>query len=177
MKQLHPGAKWLFRIRFYFSFLFFLFFLGCFILPFLMRDAFESSFNTFLTIFFQRFSLVFILGILIILIFGEFYSRLSYKNWKYEMASNELKLERGIIWKKYSFIPYERVQNVDINRGILARIIGFSTISIQTAGYHFAGNARNFGARAEGYIPAVSVEEAEKIRVFLMKKIGKKQGL
>ena len=32
------------------------------------------------------------------------------------------------------------------------------------------------GASAEGLIPAVSMEEAEKIRDFLMKKISKKSG-
>jgi uncharacterized membrane protein YdbT with pleckstrin-like domain len=110
----------------------------------------------------------------ITILIGEIYSKLAYKNWKYELTSNELKLERGIIWKKYSTIPFERVQNIDIKRGILARIIGFSTLNIQTAGYHYTGNS---GAISEGYIPAVSVEEAEKIRDFLVKKIGKRQGL
>jgi hypothetical protein len=39
------------------------------------------------------------------------------------------------------------------------------------------GNAGK--GRSEGYIPAVSIKEAEQIREFLMKKIGKrnKQGL
>jgi membrane protein YdbS with pleckstrin-like domain len=122
------------------------------------------------------FKIGFSLVALIIVAFfiGELYSRLAYKNWKYEITSRELKLERGIIWKKYSAIPFERVQNIDIHRGILARIIGFSTLNIQTAGYHHPGSS---GAVSEGYIPAVSVEEAEKIRDFLIKKIGKKQGL
>jgi membrane protein YdbS with pleckstrin-like domain len=123
---------------------------------------------------FLRLSISFVLIILITIFIGEIYSRLAYKNWKYELTSKELKLERGIIWKKYSTIPFGRVQNIDIQRGILARIIGFSTLNIQTAGYHYAGNA---GSISEGYIPAVSVEEAEKIRDFLIKKIGKRQGL
>jgi len=168
MKQLHKGAKWVFRFRTYFSLLFILIFLGSFILPMIMVNSTKLT-NSSLKIY-----LILGLAIVITILIGEIYSRLAYKNWKYELTSNELKLERGIIWKKYSAIPFERVQNIDIQRGILARIIGFSTLNIQTAGYHYAGNA---GTISEGYIPAVSVEEAEKIRDFLVKKIGKRQGL
>ena len=107
-------------------------------------------------------------------VLGEVYSRLAYKNWKYELTSHEIKLERGIIWKRYSAIPFERVQNIDIQRGILARMLGFSTLNIQTAGYHMPARG---GGVSEGYIPAVSVKDAEEIRDFLIKKIGKRQGL
>jgi len=168
MKQLHKGAKWMFRIRAYFSLLFILIFPLSFIFPITMNiPKFLDNLGLKISLF-----SVFMIGITILI--GEIYSKLAYKNWKYELTSNELKLERGIIWKKYSTIPFERVQNIDIKRGILARIIGFSTLNIQTAGYHYTGNS---GAISEGYIPAVSVEEAEKIRDFLVKKIGKRQGL
>ena len=84
-----------------------------------------------------------------------------------------LKLERGIIWKKCSNIPYERVQNVDIHRGIIARMNGFSTVDIQTAGLHMSYGQRG-GARSEGHIPAVAIEHAEKIREFVMHKVSRK---
>ena len=110
----------------------------------------------------------------VMILISELYSRLAYKNWKYELTSREVKLERGIIWKKYSAIPFERVQNIDIHRGILARMLSFSTLNIQTAGYHMASQG---GMVSEGYIPAVSIKEAEEIREFLIKQIGKRQGL
>ncbi len=122
-------------------------------------------------------------GILILIIFiiiftivaSEIYARLAYKNWKYEFTPTNLKIERGIIWKRYSNIPYERVQNVDIYRGILARILRFSSVMIQTAGYS-VGYGRHGRVRPEGYLPAVGMEEAEKIRNFLIKKIVKSKG-
>jgi membrane protein YdbS with pleckstrin-like domain len=63
---------------------------------------------------------------------------------------------------------------VDITRGIIARLCGFSTVNLQTAGYSAVGN----GARmsTEGYIPAVPAIEAEKIREFVIKKISKRKG-
>jgi hypothetical protein len=169
MKQLHSGAKWIFRLRIYFSLFLLIIFLASFLIPIMMSVS-ETAYNSFLSNLFV-FTLV---GVVIAVVLGEIYAKLSYKNWKYELSSRDVKLERGIIWKKYSAIPFERVQNIDIRRGILARMLGFSTLNIQTAGYHVAAQG---GAVSEGYIPAVSIKEAEYIREFLIKKIGTKQGL
>jgi len=163
MEQLHPGAKWLFRVRVYTTFIFLSSWFGGFFIFGLI-----SGTNFFLpAILVYLFSFVFVL-----LLIGEFYTNLAYKNWKFELAQNELKIEKGIIWKKYSAIPYERIQNIEIRRGILARIIGFSTLDVQTAGSHYTGN--NTGAMSEGHIPAIAVKKAEDIREFLMKKISRK---
>ena len=111
-----------------------------------------------------------IVGVIIAIIISEIYSRMAYNRWFYEFTPTNLKIEKGIIWKKYSNIPYERVQNVDIHRGIIARMSGFSSVAIQTAGLSYS---RRGGAGAEGAIPAVTPAAAEKIREFLMKKISK----
>ena len=116
--------------------------------------------------------------VIIDIAWAEIYARMAYKRWFYEFTDTNLKIEHGIIWKHYKSIPYERVQNVDIHRGVIARILGFSSVVIHTAGYSggYSGYggyaAAKFGA--EGLIPAVNTEEAENIRGFLMKKIGKR---
>ena len=105
---------------------------------------------------------------------------MAYNRWFYEFTTTNLKIEKGIIWKKYSNIPYERIQNIDIHRGVLARMLGFSTVDIQTAGFHIVYSKSGGMPISEGHIPAVSPEGAEKIREFLMKKLslrGKGQGL
>jgi len=170
MKQLHQGAKWVFRIRIYIS----LFFLIVMFASFFFPIAMSLSQIPFFDSFFASLVPFTLFWIIMVVVLGEVYSRLAYKNWKYELTSHEIKLERGIIWKRYSAIPFERVQNIDIQRGILARMLGFSTLNIQTAGYHMAARG---GAVSEGYIPAVSVKDAEEMRDFLIKKIGKRQGL
>jgi uncharacterized protein len=161
MEKLHPGAKWSFRIRFYVIMIFIAFFLSIFSLGGLVILFSESS------------SLLAIIGfsilgyIIFILVVGEIYANLAYKNWKYELTEDGLKKERGIIFKKYSTIPYTRVQNVDIYRGILARMLGFSTVMIHTAGYSGVPNA-------EGHLPAIETHKAEQIREFIMAKITKR---
>jgi len=174
MEKLHPGAKWLFRVRGYFGALFLLIFFSWFLFPIIGLIGF---------LFLGAEALVgiFLIGvfvyILLIIIIAEIYARMAYNRWFYEFTDDNLKIERGIIWKRYSNIPYERVQNVDIHRGIIARICGFSSVNIQTAGYSYAGRGMPV---SEGYLPAVNIEAAERIREFLMKKISKKgrsQGL
>lgn len=163
MKHLHLGAKWLFRIRGYVTVLLLWFFIGIY------GSVALAFFSVPLAIGSLILSLIFAISI------GEIYARMSYTRWLYELGPSNLKLERGIIWKRYSNVPYNRVQNVDIQRGIIARMLGFSTIDIQTAG--FSGVGRNGRGMSEGHIPAVSIDEAEKIREFLMKKIGKRDGV
>ena len=173
MEKLHPGAKWLFRLRGYLSaipLLFIFGWIGSFIGGMIgaIKGGTSSGIISFILI-------TFFIYVVVVIVFAEIYARMTYKRWLYEFAKTGLKLERGIIWKRYSNIPYERVQNVDIHRGIFARMLGFSTIDIQTAGFH-GGYGRRGMPRSEGHIPAVSIEGAEKIREFLMKKISKKGG-
>ncbi len=169
MKQLHSGAIWAFRLRAYSVMIFISFFITIWAF-----GIFASFYDGMITSFVGSYIIVYLA---IILIVGEIYARMAYNRWFYEFTPNQLRFERGIIWKKYTNIPYERIQNVDITRGIIARILGFSTVNIQTAGFSSAPSRNAF---SEGYIPAVSIQEAEKIREFVIKKVSKKgrsQGL
>jgi len=161
MSKLHPGVKWDFR-------------LGCHLLLGFVEIVLGLSFLAPLFAHVSRTSISYIIIIYIFssiisnIVISEIYTVLSYNAWFYELTEDGIKIERGIIWKKYSYVPYERIQNVDISRGILARMLSFSKIIIQTAGYSGYQNA-------EGNIPAVDVKKADEIRDFIMDKISKKK--
>ena len=159
MEKLHPGARWIFRVNSYITFLGLIIFVSIINLQIVLTMGGVGKF------------IYVLLGmILFLFVVGEIYTRLAYNNWAYEFTKQGLKTERGIIWKKYTSIPYEGVQNVDIHRGILARIFGFSSLNVQTAGSSYAGKG-NF---SEGYIPALEPQTAEKIRESLMSHISSK---
>lgn len=167
MKQLHPGVIWSFRLQAYAILIFVSIFLTFFLFPIFSFFFFFSGIETIS----QLMTLVGYLAVFyiaLILVVAELYAKAAYKNYFYELTSKVLKIESGVIWKRYSSIPYERIQNVDITRGVFARKLGFSGIMIQTAGY----SGQPF---AEGNIPGVDLKEAEKIRSFIMKKITKKR--
>ena len=170
MEKLHPGATWLFRVRGYVGAIILMVFLSWFVAPIIgvvgvLMLGVDAIGGIILV--------GFIVYIVLIIVVAEIYARMTYVRWFYEFTPTNLKIEKGIIWKKYSNIPYERVQNVDIRRGVLARMLGFSSVAIQTAGLSYS---RRGGAGAEGSIPAVSIKKAEEIREFLMKKITKSHG-
>lgn len=168
-QQLHPGARWLFRVRSYTSLIFIVFVVSIWL---------SSMFTFFITEgepdvnWLIGYGVGALIGIVIVVIIAEVYARMAYARWFYEFTPTNLRIERGIIWKQYSNVPYERVQNVDIQRGIIARLCGFSSVNIQTAGYG-GGPMRGRGLGAEGYVPAVDTAGAERIRDFVIQKISK----
>lgn len=82
-----------------------------------------------------------------------------------------------MIGKHSVTIPYQRIQNIDVNRGIMARLLGISEVWVQTAG--FSAAITKFGAMrfSEGMVPGLGVKEAEKLRALLLKKTKGRQGL
>ena len=99
--------------------------------------------------------------------FSYFIAWLAHRFYRYELTEEAYKAERGIIWKRYISIPYSRIQNVDIYRGILDRLLGLSDIQIHTAGYGGVGGA-NRGS--EGRLPGLDRQKAEELRDELIKK-------
>ncbi len=172
MKQLHPRAVWLFFISLLLRWFFVFLLLGIWLigaLPEFNEDAWIMGYlGSFLIIEF----------ILIVLLYV--WAKLSYRFYRYELTENGFRKELGVITKKYVTIPYDRIQNVDIYRGILARMLGLSDLNIQTAGASAQVSRYGmFGASAEGRLPAISFEEAEQLRDELIRraKQTKNQGL
>jgi len=174
MEKLHPGAKWIFRLTSYSRYFLFsglLFYMSIFkIIKLLVKNTLSIA------------SLIIISGMIlltIVIIIVEIYTRMSYNRYLFEIKENTIKIEKGIIWKKYISIPYDRVQNINIKQGIIARILKFSTLEIETAGqsgngtYGF-GRGNNGRYQSEGYLPGIDQDRAEKIREFIMKKIKEK---
>lgn len=93
------------------------------------------------------------------------WAHLLYKSYKFQLAEEAFRKEYGVITKHYSTIPYDRIQNVDIRRGLLDRFMGLSALSIQTAGYA-GGGAMGLGA--EGHLPALLPKVAEAVRDELL---------
>ena len=105
----------------------------------------------------------------LVLIAGSYiWAKLHYSCYKYELKEDVFQKEYGILAKRYVTIPYERIQNVDIRRGLLSRMLGLSTLQIQTAGGSHAG--------AEGTLPGISHETAEQLRDMLLRHARARKG-
>ena len=177
MKQLDPKAVWLFFISFVlraFIPIIFLSIYGAVILSDLGKSLdnggeFSFGFLNWLWI---------IIPVFLVLCFV--WAKLTYHFYRYELTDAGFRKELGVIYKKYVTIPYDRIQNVDIYRGILARILGLSDLNIQTAGMSATvGRYGISGGGSEGRLPALSLEVAEQLRDELIQRARqvKNQGL
>ncbi len=162
MKQLDPKAIWLFFFRD--IHIVFSLFLGITIF-FVMYYLSSTNLDDTKTIEIKAsFILTYLLlGIFFVFLIAFIRAKLSYNYYKYQLTDSGFIKERGIITKKYTTIPYDRIQNIDIYRGISSRILGLSTLQIQTAGTGIAGTA-------EGTLPGLSIETAEELREDLIKR-------
>lgn len=156
MTKLDKKARWLFFMQYVAGITFTIAILSITIIP--IKILLPKSFSLLPS------ALLIILGILA----SYYISKLAWQNWEYDLTADGLVVNRGIIWKSKSIIPYDRIQNVDIFRGVTARLLGLSVVSVQTAGYAYAPKRNSW---AEGTIPGVSIEEAENLRKKILSKI------
>ena len=158
MHKLDPKAVWLFFINYLWGWFLFFLLVGWWI-PFMFEDQ-GISYGS----IFPQETWIWFFGIIIILTgLSYLLARLSYHFYRYEIADIGFKKEHGIIWKRYVTIPYDRIQNVDVYRGIWARLLGLSDLQIKTAGFSSAK-----GLSSEGRLPGLSKEVAEQLRDELL---------
>ncbi len=153
LKQLDPKVIWAFFLRFIIPFIVILFFPVLMIIIPLLDPTAVHDLN-------MEALLMFSVAILLLgLPFSYVWAKLTYKYYRYELAEEDFRKELGVVFKKYTTIPYERIQNISIQRGILDRILGLSSLKIFTAG---TGGSGMDGA--EGLLLGVSRREAEELR-------------
>ncbi len=83
-----------------------------------------------------------------------------YLRFRYALTPRELLIESGVLTHRRRSIPIDRIQNIQIERTLLARLLGLARVRIETAG----------SAETEGEIAFVSLAEAhhlkEQVRAF-----------
>jgi len=83
---------------------------------------------------------------------------LYYESMWYELRNDEINWKRGIWFRTTGIVPYNRITNLDLRQGPVMRILGISTIAIQTAGY---------SGQVASEIKIEGVEKAEEMREFI----------
>jgi len=58
---------------------------------------------------------------------------LRWRRWRYEIRTDEVDLQRGIVWVARTLVPLARIQHVDTRSGPLQRRFGLATVVFYTA--------------------------------------------
>jgi putative membrane protein len=79
---------------------------------------------------------------------------LVWRRFKYGVGAAEIVIESGVLNRNRRSIPFDRVQDVDIERTFLARLFGLAKVRIETGA----------GGKDEGLLDSVSLAEANRLR-------------
>lgn len=131
------------------AFFILLFLVGPFLLYF-VADIEEEKW-----IFWVAFGLWFLVSSLIMGLVGP-----AFRQKGYAVRERDISYKTGLINRKTTTIPFNRVQHCDIKQGLISRYFGLSKINIYTAG----------GAKSDLAIPGLSEEKAQKIMDFVLQK-------
>lgn len=77
-----------------------------------------------------------------------------YKRFRYELTHDTFDIRSGVISRRNREIPYRRIQNVDISRSLLQRVIGVAELRLETAG----------GGQSEAHLRYVGYDEAKRLQ-------------
>ena len=87
---------------------------------------------------------------------------LGWWRFRYTVAEDEIVIESGILRRQRRVIPYDRVQDVSIERRLLARLFGTAKVRIETGG----------SAADEGDLDMIGLGEAHALRDRLRRESG-----
>ena len=126
------------------------------------------------TPFFMKNYLFSLLFLFLFFILPLLYNLIYLSKLKYTLTNVEFILKGGIISRFERVLPYSKIQHVIITRRFIQKVMGLSTIVIQTAGsqtvvnHHQSGNKHMFSGPS---IPGLNVSDAEKLRDYLIAQV------
>ena len=82
------------------------------------------------------------------------YQLVYYQRFEYELTDDSLDIVSGVVSRRNREIPVRRVQNVDISRNVVQRLLGLAQINLETAG----------GSSTEASLNYVSEDEARRLQ-------------
>ncbi|MGX6451378.1 PH domain-containing protein [Brevibacterium paucivorans] len=78
------------------------------------------------------------------------------KNLGYAIRDNDLLIQRGIMFRSTTVVPFGRMQFVDVSSGPVSRLFGLATVELHTA-----------SASSDATIPGLPAQDADHLRELL----------
>lgn len=128
--------------------------IGFLILNYLIDDNFQYL-STFFLIWTLLFSLV--------LVYGYFH----FFSLAFALREKDIVFKRGVLVLKTTIIPFNRIQHVALNQGLLMRWMGLSNLKIFTAG----------GSTSDLTISGLTSEIAESIKIHITTAVSEEKSL
>ncbi len=82
---------------------------------------------------------------------------------RYGVGEREIVIESGVLNRQRRVIPFDRIQDIDIEQRLLARLFGLARVRLETGG----------ASKDEGNLDAVSLAEAHRLREVIRHRAGR----
>ncbi len=89
-------------------------------------------------------------------------SILRYIATRYGLVGDQLVIRSGVLFKRRRSIPLQRIQNIDLKRGVFHRLLGVAEVRVETAG----------SEGSEAHLRVVGKQAAELFRTDLLRRRG-----
>jgi putative membrane protein len=103
---------------------------------------------------------------LMILIMGLLFTAFSlgtafvrWSRFSYRVSDDQIRIDSGVISRVHRSISFDRIQDVDITQGPLARLLGVAKVRFETGG--------GGGGAEDGVLDAITRDDAEKLRALI----------
>ena len=111
-----------------------------------------------------------LIGAAVLILFTAIGILIYWRRFAFHVGGSEIRIDSGIISRKQSSIPFDRIQDVDITQGPLARLFGLAKVKFETG-------ASGAGPGApESVLYCISLERAEEIRALIRGRAGAAAG-
>jgi len=106
----------------------------------------------------------FVIGVLglVVFILTQLYLPAYLKTLKYELSSEDLRLQGGVFWRRKKVIPFHKITNLNTMQGPFERRFGLGHLNVQTAGH---------GANTSPEGKLVGLEDFDAIKEEVMHKV------
>jgi putative membrane protein len=101
-----------------------------------------------------------VIAAIAILVLGVAGTILYWMRFQYRVGQDEIRIDSGVLSRRHRSIPFDRIQDVDITQGPLARLLGLAEVKFETG----AGDGRR---PEEGALHAIALARAEEIRALV----------
>ena len=102
-------------------------------------------------------------AVLLVVVIGGLF--LYWRRFEYRVGANEIRIDSGILSRTHRSIPFDRIQDVDISQGPLARLLGIAKVKLETGGSAAPG-------QEEGVLSAIALSRAEALREHVRARRG-----
>ncbi|MGH7157984.1 MAG: PH domain-containing protein [Candidatus Saccharimonadales bacterium] len=98
---------------------------------------------------------------------------LVYNHFYFSVETEGFRIDYGIINKRHITVPFRQIQNVNITRTLVDRMLGIGKLEIESAGStqmqkrDVVGGTRS---KAEGFLPGLTMKEAEHLHDLILQK-------